>query len=209
MPLHNTKNQSTLLPLLNESVTSAAMLRHTIGVVKQILLKINPEQPVGLTADQPVYALGKEVQRMYPDLYGESNTVMMMGALHIEMVFFNTIGDWHKGSAWVELLAKADVNTLGRAELFLSGKQVKRSRYAHQVSCSALYLLVSDAYTRSESGLSFDSWLLQRSKESVQFQYWATVMNLELILLLLVKSNRESNFQLFVSVLENIYVQWP
>ena len=83
---------------ISESVTSTAMLRHTTGVVKQILLKINPEQSVVLTADQPVYALGKQVQWMHPKSYGESDTVMMMGALHIEMVFLDTIGDWLEGS---------------------------------------------------------------------------------------------------------------
>jgi hypothetical protein len=94
------KTTSTLLPLLNESVNSTAMLRHTMGVVKQILLKLNPQQPIVLTADQPVYAHGKQVQWMYPEFYGESNVVMMMGALHIEMAFFNTIGDWLDGSGW-------------------------------------------------------------------------------------------------------------
>lgn len=98
---------------------------------------------------------------MYPELYGESKAVMMMEALHIEMVFSNTIGDWLEGSGWAEVLAKAEVITPGRAESFICGKRVKRSRYAHQVSCSALYLLVCNAYTRSESGLSFDSWLPQ------------------------------------------------
>ncbi|CAB4041829.1 Hypothetical predicted protein [Paramuricea clavata] len=87
------KTTSTLLPLLNESVNSTAMLRHTMGVVKQILLKINPQQPIVLTADQPVYAFGKQVQWMYPEFYGESNVVTMMGALHIGMAFLNTIGD--------------------------------------------------------------------------------------------------------------------
>lgn len=74
------------------------MLRHTMGVVKQILLKINPQQPIVLTADQPVYALGKQVQWIYPELYGESGVVMMMGALHIEMAFLNALGDWLEGS---------------------------------------------------------------------------------------------------------------
>eukprot|EP00112_Aurelia_sp_Birch-Aquarium-sp1_P011752 Seg2473.2 transcript_id=Seg2473.2/GoldUCD/mRNA.D3Y31 product="hypothetical protein" protein_id=Seg2473.2/GoldUCD/D3Y31 len=198
------KSTSTLLPLLNESVNSTAMLRRTMGVVKQILLKLNPQQAVVLTADQPVYALGKQVKWMYPEFYGESKIVMMMGALHIEMAFLNTIGDWLEGSGWVEILVKAEVNTPGRAESFLSGSQVKRSRYAHQVSCAALYLLLEEAFKRSESDLPFDTWLLQKSKESVQFKYWVTVMNLELILLLLVKSIRESNFPMFVNALEQI-----
>ena len=96
------------------------------------------------------------------------------------------------------------MNTPGRAESFLTGSQVKRSRYAHQVSCAALYLLAQEAYQKSNCDLTFESWLQQKSKESVQIKYWGTVMTLELILLRLVKSIRESNFEEFVGTLEQI-----
>ena len=92
------KTTSTLLPLLNENVNSTAMLRHTMGIVRQLLGKTNPTQPIVLTADQPVYSLGKQVQWIYPEMYGEDQVVMMMGGLHIEMAFLNTIGDWLEGS---------------------------------------------------------------------------------------------------------------
>eukprot|EP00112_Aurelia_sp_Birch-Aquarium-sp1_P020486 Seg5293.3 transcript_id=Seg5293.3/GoldUCD/mRNA.D3Y31 product="hypothetical protein" protein_id=Seg5293.3/GoldUCD/D3Y31 len=48
------KSLSTLLPLLRESINSTAMMRHSIDIVKQILLKINPSQCPVITADQPV-----------------------------------------------------------------------------------------------------------------------------------------------------------
>ena len=201
------KTLSTLLPLLKDSVNSTSMVRHTMDIIKQILLLIHPEQAPVITADQPVYTLGKQIQWMYPDLYREDKLVMMMGGLHIEMAFLDAIGDWLEGSGWAEVLVKAQVNTPGRAESFLSGKQVKRSRYAHQVSCAGLHLLLQDAFVRSGSVLSLELWISAKLEASVQFKYWYTVIELEAILLLLVQSIRQSNFMMFVSALEQL-VPW-
>jgi hypothetical protein len=129
------KSTSTLLPLLRESVASTAVVRHTMNIVNLVLQEVNPGQVSVLTGDQPVYAIGKQVQWHYPDNYGEDKLVMMMGSLHIEMNFLSAIGDWLEGSGWVELLTKSSINTPGRAESMLRGNQVKRSRYVHQVSC--------------------------------------------------------------------------
>eukprot|EP00112_Aurelia_sp_Birch-Aquarium-sp1_P023888 Seg731.3 transcript_id=Seg731.3/GoldUCD/mRNA.D3Y31 product="hypothetical protein" protein_id=Seg731.3/GoldUCD/D3Y31 len=201
------KTLSTLLPLLKDSVNSTSMVRHTMDIIKQILLLINPKQAAVITADQPVYTLGKQIQWMYPDLYGEDKLLMMMGGLHIEMAFLDAIGDWLEGSGWVEVLVKAEVNTPGRAESFLSGKQVKRSRYAHQVSCAGLHLLLQDAFVRDGSDLPLEQWISAKVETSIQFKYWYTVVELEATLLLLVQSIRQSNFIMFISALEQL-VPW-
>ena len=62
---------SSLLPLLKESVYSTAMVRHTMGIVGKIAQHLNPGQVPIMTADQPVYALGKQIQWVYPNKYGE------------------------------------------------------------------------------------------------------------------------------------------
>ena len=64
------------------------------------------------------------MQWLYPELYGEDKLLMMMGALHIEMCFRSTIGDWLDGSGWVKISVKSNINTPGRAESMLQGKQV-------------------------------------------------------------------------------------
>ena len=139
---------STLLPLLKESITSKATVAHTMQIVKLILLRLNPGQIPVMTGDQPVYAILKQVQWLYPEFYGQDKLLMMMGALHIEMCFLPTIGDWLDGSGWVELLVKSNTNTPGRAESMLQGQQVKRCRLVHQVTCAALFLVLSDTYQR-------------------------------------------------------------
>ena len=123
-----------------------------MDIIKNILLWLNSDPAPVVTADQPVYALGKQIQWMYPEIYGEHHLLMMLGALHIEMAFLDAIGDWLEGSGWIEILVKAQINSPGRAESFLSGKQVKRTRYTHQVSCAGLYLLLQNAHLRSNSG---------------------------------------------------------
>ena len=42
-----------------------------------------------VTADQPVYVLGKQVQWLYPHEFG--NIIWMMVPLRIEMMFLNII----------------------------------------------------------------------------------------------------------------------
>ena len=174
-----------------------------MDIIKSILLGLNSNQAPVITADQPVYALGKQAQWMYPEIYWEDNLLMMLGTLLIGMAFLDAIGDWLEGSGVTEILVKAQINSPGRAESFLSGRQVKRARYTHQVSCAGLYLLLQMVHLRSSFGHSLESWTSKRLEESVQFKYWHTVIELESILLLLI-SVRVSNFDKFVSALEQI-----
>ena len=60
-------------------------------LVEELISTINSLQDPVITADQPVYALGKQFQWMYIDR--SKNFVWMMGPMHIEMVLLNAIGD--------------------------------------------------------------------------------------------------------------------
>ena len=66
-PSYHTKNQndekkvdiSVLLPLFRKGLKSAAMIRHAMGVVKQAVNHVNPNQTPVIALDQPLYALAK------------------------------------------------------------------------------------------------------------------------------------------------------
>ena len=73
----------------------------------------------------------------------------MMGPLHIKMNFLNLLGNWLESSDWTKSLVKAKITSLRKAESFLSGDHPKRSRYAHQVTCASLSLLMNEAYQQS------------------------------------------------------------
>ena len=72
-----------LLPIPPESINTPATVRHCAKIIVKLTKKLNPGQVPIITADQPVYALGKQVQWFYPHEFG--SIIWMMGPLHIEM----------------------------------------------------------------------------------------------------------------------------
>ena len=75
------------------------------------------------------------------------------------------------GSGWIHIA------TPRTAESFLKTTHVTRTRHAHQVTASALSILLHtayDAYSCEESEpKSFDEWCANRVEVSTQFQYWS------------------------------------
>lgn len=76
---------AALLPLLLDHAHSAAMIRHSMDIVRAAVYHLNPGQMPALAADQPFYALAKEIQWTWPDSHGENHFVIMFGGIHIEM----------------------------------------------------------------------------------------------------------------------------
>ena len=65
--INNTKvSRNVLLPLLSDDINSSAMVRHCMLYAQRITQHLNNDQHVVIIADQPVYALGKQVQWFYP-----------------------------------------------------------------------------------------------------------------------------------------------
>ena len=99
-PSYHAKNQNdgkdvdilVLLPLFREGSKSAAMIRHEMGVVKQAVNHVNPNQTPVIALNQPLYAIAKQIQWNWSDIYGEEKFVIMIGALHIEMAALKTLG---------------------------------------------------------------------------------------------------------------------
>ena len=83
---------SVLLPLINENINSAAMVKHCMEVIRKTVNDVNPNQIPVITADQPVYTLMKQVQWKYTCTFGEDQFVVMMGGLHLEMVMLAVLG---------------------------------------------------------------------------------------------------------------------
>ena len=76
---------NALLPLFLESAHSVAMIKHSMIIVKDAIQHLNPGQVPILAADQPLYALAKQIQWTWSDTLGEDHFVVMFGGLHIEM----------------------------------------------------------------------------------------------------------------------------
>ena len=132
----------------------------------------------------------------------------MFGGLHIEMAALKTLGDWLKGSSWVQ----ANVTTPGIADYFLQAAHVARTIRAHQVTVTTLYILKNHAYDHycltsiegEQEILEFKQWCNQRAQVCPHFQYWATVMELELCVLVYVCSLRQASFTMYLDALTEL-----
>jgi len=135
----------------------------------------------------------------------------MFGGLHIEMALLKAIGGWLEDSGWTSALVDANVSSSGTAESFIKASSITRSRRAHQVTASSLYILLQRAYTKyqeiqndEENVLLFDDWCNRQISAVPHFQFWYTAMQLELLLLLFLRSIRHSNFSLYVDSLSKM-----
>ncbi len=81
---------TSLLPLLCDGAYSVATVRHSRDIAKDAISHLNPNQVPVITADQPIYAVAKQVQWHWPDRYGEDRSVVMFGGLHIQMAAFRS-----------------------------------------------------------------------------------------------------------------------
>ena len=134
-------SMSALMPLLRDQAHDIPTIKHVMDKVKETTSFLYPTQTPVITADQPLFALAKQIQWHWPDEYG--NFVVMMGALHIEMAALRMVGRILKGSGWTTAIEES-------AESFLSVANVTKTRRAHQVTVCSLYSLMKAAYEKKE-----------------------------------------------------------
>lgn len=203
-----------LMPLFTEPANSVAMIAHAMKLVADAIEHLHPGQSPVITMDQPLYSIAKQIQWTWPDTFAEDKFVVMMGGLHIEMNVMKLLGDFLTGSGWTAVLVQSEVTTSGRAEAILKGSHVTRSRYVHQVTAATLHLLQVSAFQKyidsiaqEDEQLDFKSWSSNKATEVPQFQYWALVLELELLALQFVRSFREADFDLYIQCLGQL-VPW-
>ena len=81
--------------------------------------------------DQPIFAVAKQLQWKWQDIYGEKKFVIMFGGLHTEMAFLKVIGGWLEDSGWTTVPVEPNICSSGTGESFIKASSVTRSRRAH------------------------------------------------------------------------------
>ena len=170
-----------LMPLFYEKAATAAMVKHGMTVQREATQFFNPGQIPVTAFDAPLFALAKLVQWKWPNTHGEGKHVVMMGGLHIEMAMWSTFGDYLEGSGWAAALTQAGVASSGTVDSFFKASHLMRTRYAHQVCAVALAKLQEEAYAITGGLLSKQAWKESMKKDSPTFQYWDTILCLELM----------------------------
>ena len=177
------------MPLIIQPVTAPAIVPHAANMVKAIIENVNPGQPVFITADQPVYAPGKQLQWIFPDEFRDF--VWMLGPQHTEQNFIKVIGAWLEGSGWTKIYEYSSDTFKGKADSFLSCADVagiKSSRYAHQVPLAALVTLANEAFQAQSQFRNYKDCKEDLKRRSATGTYWFTVIELEMLLFSFVRS---------------------
>ena len=202
------EDQSALLPIWRDDSKSPATIRHALNMLRKAIHFLNPGQTIVTTLDQPLYAIAKKLQWYFPNEYGVSQFVFVLGSLHTEMAMLSTLGDWFEGSGWLTLLSNANVTGTGNQSL-LTGKEVSKTKYCHQVTASVLHRLMRDAYKQNnlENELNFESWRAQMETQFPQFRYWSICLKIEMTLFLFTRSIRSRNFVLYIYAINQL-LQW-
>ena len=130
-----------ILPLFPDKAASPSMMKHIMEIVNENTQFINVGQIPVLGADQPLYAICKQLQWQFLESLGEGKFVMTLGALHIEDKFQLMLGKMLRGSGWDTALAHADILSSSRAQSALNDHHIKRTRCAHQVFLVSLPVL--------------------------------------------------------------------
>ena len=112
---------------------------------------------------------------------------MMLGALHIEDKIHQMTGKLLRDSGGTTVLSQAQVLPSGRAQSALYEHHIKRTRYAHQLSVMYIHLLKHKAYFAYCSAVhgtaeSQQVWEQLSRTENLQFKYWPTKTELELLM---------------------------
>ena len=127
------KDSSVLLPLFRELSKSPTMIKDGLDIIKIAVDEVNKEQAPVVVFDPLFYAIAKQVQWNWKEIYGNGKFLVMMGPLHTEMAALKTLGNWLEDSGWCQALGEAGIASPGTAQSFLHASHVSRTRYAHQV----------------------------------------------------------------------------
>lgn len=204
-------DRTALLPMFKESSHSPEMVAHAFKIIESVTNHLNPGQVSVITCDQPLYAISKQLQYSEPDLYGMNKFVLMFAGMHIEMTALKCIGTWLDGSQWNECLTDANIASSGTAHSFLQASSIKKTRYAHQITAAALFILKKQAYLNDNNSctnkIEFNDWEKERSAKYPQFKYWNQTLNFELTIFVFIKSIRSGNFMLYIESLEKL-IPW-
>ena len=202
----NEKSIIATLPLFYEKSDSPAMVKHAMNLQKDVTEFINPGQTPVLACDQPIYSQGKFLQWKYPDLF--KNMILLLGGMHIEKALWTAVGDLLESSGWCTVLTQAGIGGSGTSDSFLKCADICRTREAHQMTALALSELQEASYkiyveSSPKPEVSYSLWK-SNMREYPTFLYWDLVLSLEVTVLAFVRSEREGDFDAYVSCLQSL-----
>lgn len=106
----------------------------------------------------------------------------MTGGFHLEKQAFICLGDLLEGSGWSTAIAEAGIATTGTADALLKAAHVTKSRYSHEVTYTAMTLLLHEAHHECKPDVSLEEWTTSMT-DFPTFNFWLLILKFQAIVL--------------------------
>ena len=105
-------------------------------------------------------------------------------------------GQLSEGSGLTEILTLYNFPTIGLSAI-IDASHIKRARYTIQVKVCSLFIKLQEVTLKDASNLHPYTWLVEKSRSNKLCFIWKIILDLEMHILIFVRSQREGNFQLY------------
>ena len=111
-----------------------------------------------------------------------------------------------EGSGLREILEACSLATI-RVGALIDVNQIKQARYCVQVTLCSLHRKSVDGVKADDSTFHPYKWIEEKSLSSSMAHFWSLVINIQIEILVFVRSTREGNFHLYVQSWRNL-LKW-
>ena len=133
--------------------------------------------------------------------------------MHFESAALETVENL-ESSGWTGAVVQACVPTSGKADSFLRAAHITRTRRVHQVTACVLHKALEEAHQEhvkstepNTEPMSLEDWCSVQQESQPMFKLWFLVQQLQLTVLVFVRSIRSGNFPLYIQLLTKL-VHW-
>ena len=141
---------------------------HCMNVISSTISSLNPGQIPVDTANQPIFALTKELMIRFPDKLGPNKYFCLFGSLHIETALLIICGRVIRGNGLDEFIYTCSLSIVG-ADSLVTVNNIKRASYCLQFEACVIYSKLKQAHRDSGSDELIPLWLAKKSKINEMF----------------------------------------
>ena len=123
------------------------------------------------TSDQPVCALSKQLQQMFPDSLGPGKYLPMFGGLHIEKLLLEIHGQLIAGSRLAQFLDQVKVSITRAGIVMVNVSQITSARHLLQVCLCTEYKAMKFAFDSTEFNDDIQDYMEKKASKSPMFHY--------------------------------------
>ena len=160
-----------------------------MNIISNTINTLNADQIPVDTADQPIFALTRELMIRFPDKFGPDKYFCLSGSLHVEKSLLIICGQVIKGSGLDEIMCTCGLSIVG-ADSLVTVNDIKRARYCLQVGACVIYSKLKQVHMDNGSDELILSWLANKSKINEMCFYWKLILELMIDLLVFIRSLR-------------------